>query len=299
MDRVWKMLVVLVVGMLCSIPFPALASDTEVNFTSADGTQLAATLSMPEHLREPVPAVFFVHGSGAQTRDESTGPNPMFKLLADPLVEAGFAVLRYDKRGVGKSTSHNSSQDVVRQNFIDDEAAALAFLQKYPGIDHANTFALGFGEGAELVAGLAVTGVPLRGAIVLAPESLPMAVMMERKIAKDRDIKPAIVRLRMLPWFKSYDKIDPAKEYARVTIPLLVLQGSADAEVSAESIPQLRLASREHSKDATVMVLDGDNHLFMHLRPGQPSTGKEYTELHPLDPRVGEIISAWLKAHIR
>ncbi len=51
----------------------------------------------------PLPAVVLVGGSGPTERDETVAGIPIFGLLASPLADAGYFVLRYDKRGVGQS----------------------------------------------------------------------------------------------------------------------------------------------------------------------------------------------------
>lgn len=79
-------------------PTPALVAITreqrEVRFVS-EGVELAGELDLP--LREDLaPLVFIIHHSGPVTRDA-------YGYMAELLVEAGFAVFRFDKRGVGKS----------------------------------------------------------------------------------------------------------------------------------------------------------------------------------------------------
>jgi len=48
----------------------------------------------------------------------------------------------------------------------------------------------------------------------------------------------------------------------------------------------------------TIVVLDGDNHLFQHLLPGDVSDGREYFQFHPIDARVATAITQWLREHI-
>ena len=64
-----------------------------VRFSNGDVT-LAGTLILPD-VRRRVPAVVFLHGSGAEGRWGS-------RYLATQLAERGIAALIYDKRGVGE-----------------------------------------------------------------------------------------------------------------------------------------------------------------------------------------------------
>ena len=59
---------------------------------------LNGLLTLPEELSSPVPAVVFVHGSGASNMDEKVGKLTPFKDLAEGLARHGIASVRYDKR---------------------------------------------------------------------------------------------------------------------------------------------------------------------------------------------------------
>lgn len=64
---------------------------------------LGATLSIPDDKHRPN-VVILVGGSGPGTREEETDGHLTFAVLADALARQGIAVLRYDKRGVSRST---------------------------------------------------------------------------------------------------------------------------------------------------------------------------------------------------
>jgi alpha-beta hydrolase superfamily lysophospholipase len=82
-------------------------------------------------LDSPFPAVVLVHGSGAMDRDETIGPNAIFEQLATALSNAGYAVLRYDKRGVAKSGG--SPLGGTRGRLLDDVDAAFVSRAINPG----------------------------------------------------------------------------------------------------------------------------------------------------------------------
>ena len=92
-------------------PFPY--SEETLAIRSVDGVTLGATLSVPKGVAKPN-VVILVHGSGPLTRDEEIAGHRVFAVLADHLLRQGVAVLRYDKRGVGRSTgafeSHTQPQ---------------------------------------------------------------------------------------------------------------------------------------------------------------------------------------------
>jgi hypothetical protein len=70
----------------------------------ANGFVLAGTLSRPAQASAaPLPAVVLIGGSGPVDRDSLLFGIPVLGQVANALADAGFAVLRYDKRGIGQS----------------------------------------------------------------------------------------------------------------------------------------------------------------------------------------------------
>ena len=96
--------------------------EEEVQFTNGDVT-LAGTLKLPL-TKGPHPAVVLLHGSGEQSRDYADLP-----LISDFFALNGVAVLAYDKRGVGASTS--GSGEGLLPNLAKDGLAGLALLKKH------------------------------------------------------------------------------------------------------------------------------------------------------------------------
>src|SRR5438445_6360815 len=74
-----------------------------------NGIKTNAQLTYPAIGKGPFPGVLLIPGSGANDKNETAGfvhkygpkpPTPFWQ-IAEYLSERGFAVLRYDKRGVG------------------------------------------------------------------------------------------------------------------------------------------------------------------------------------------------------
>lgn len=144
-------------------PFPY--TDSTVVIAHPAGHALAGTLSMPapEAARalvgdaagaRGVPAVVLVSGSGPQNRDEELLGHRPFGVIADALARAGFAVLRYDDRGVGASTGRYAGATTL--DFASDADIATEWLKRQPGIDPAKVGLLGHSEGAVIAPFVAV-----------------------------------------------------------------------------------------------------------------------------------------------
>jgi len=105
-------------------PYPY--AEEEVTFPSkAKGVTLAGTFTKPKGNGRFAVAVL-ITGSGPQDRDESVMGHKPFLVLADYLTRQGIAVLRYDDRGIAKSTG--DYQTATSRDFADDTAGAVAYL---------------------------------------------------------------------------------------------------------------------------------------------------------------------------
>jgi len=123
-------------------PFPYAVQ--EVTIPSVPGVTLAGTLTLPKG-EGPHPAVVLVSGSGPQDRDEQLLGHRPFLVLADYLTRRGIAVLRYDDRGVGRSTGRFAT--ATSEDFAADARAAVAFLRKRPDVASGKVGIAGHSEG--------------------------------------------------------------------------------------------------------------------------------------------------------
>lgn len=126
-------------------PFPYRAEDvTFVN--NKAGVTFGGTLTLPEG-SGPFPAVVLVSGSGQQNRNEEIFGHKPFLVLSDYLTRRGWAVLRYDDRGVGASGGAETLESATSEDFAEDAAAALAYLRGRPEIRKGALGLIGHSEG--------------------------------------------------------------------------------------------------------------------------------------------------------
>ena len=111
-------------------PYPY-ATEEVVFRNEAEGATLSGTLIYPINYlfvpKESVPVVLFVTGSGGQDRNEEIFGHKPFLVIADYLAKRGIASLRYDDRGVGKSTG--PTQGATTLNNLADAEAGIAYLR--------------------------------------------------------------------------------------------------------------------------------------------------------------------------
>lgn len=297
-----------------------------------NGFHLAGTLSQPsgtapEGSKGRFPAVILVGGSGPTDRDETVSGIAVFGMLASPLADAGYHVLRYDKRGVGQSGGRGEAATL--EDYAEDVRAAVKFLRDRKDVDPDRIVLFGHSEGALVsllaasrdgdIAGVVMAAGPSGsgGELVLEQQqyllgkmNLPEAERAAR-IALQKRIQAAVLgqgtwdgipeplrRQADTPWFQSFLRFTPAEVIKKVKQPILILQGELDRQVPphhADRLAELARARKKAPADAvTLFKLDGVNHLLVPAKTGDMD---EYRSLmgRALDPRIATNTLEWLK----
>jgi pimeloyl-ACP methyl ester carboxylesterase len=100
----------------------------------------------------------------------------------------------------------------------------------------------------------------------------------------------AIFRPSVQPYMISWLPIDPAQEVGRLTVPVLVVQGTTDVQVSQTDAE--RLASG-HSH-ATLELIEGMNHVLKEIREPNQQAASYSDPALPLHPRLVEAITTFV-----
>lgn len=172
-------------------PFPY--ADKTLAIRGKDGVMLGATLSLPAGVPTPT-IVILVPGSGPLTRDEEVAGHRVFAVLADHLLRQGVAVLRYDKRGVSRSTGDYANH--TQADLVDDLDAVVAAVRARGQFGRLGL--VGHSEGpmiAASVIGRQPTAVDFL--VSLAGVGLPgleMLLLQDGLLAKDRGASPLEVK---------------------------------------------------------------------------------------------------------
>jgi len=125
-------------------PFPYRAEEVAFDNPAFADVHLAGTLTLPEG-EGPFPAAIMITGSGGQDRDETLLDHKPFAVIADHLTRHGIAVLRFDDRGVGKSTGNYAT--ATSADLATDANAAFAYLATRSEIRREAIGMIGHSEG--------------------------------------------------------------------------------------------------------------------------------------------------------
>lgn len=290
--------------------------------------RLAGTYCSPD-TPGPHPIVLMIHGSGPLDRDENFGAQQLnvFNTIAHHLADAGFASVRYDKRGCGASTGDYHTTGF--HDLISDAVQAVDWVrQSHPD---AALYLLGHSEGCLIGPLVALQRPDVAGLILLCPfveriEAVLMrqAAQIESDLARLPGIsgtinrligrifgspttqqRKLIARLRSTTqdtfrvglnrfpakWMRELFDVDPEQVFRQLDRPMLLIGGEKDAQCRPEDVACIAALSpadvESHVLENLTHVLRCDNEPASII-----SSGRLLTE--PLEPQVLELIVGWL-----
>ncbi len=237
------------------------------------------TLTTPDKF-EKIPVALIIAGSGPTDRD---GNNPMMKnnslkMLAHYLAENGIATVRYDKRGIGQSIDSGKEEADLRfDHYINDARGWVQILKSDPRfssvtiIGHSEGSLIGMMAAKEADKFISVAGAGQSADILIKDQlsTQPQAVtdmttpilesLKQGKIVEDvNPMLHSLFRPSVQPYMISWFKYDPQTEIAKLTIPVMILQGTNDLQVSLGEAQKLSTAK----PDAQLVNVTNMNHVL-------------------------------------
>ena len=289
---------------------------------------LHGLLTLPDDTTKPVPAVVFVHGSGASNRDEKVGKLTPFKDLAEGLAARGIASVRYDKRSFAYGRKMLKEKNItVKEETIEDAVRATQLLRKDGRIDRNRIFIVGHSMGAMLAPRIDAQGGNYCGLILMAgsPYKLEDIILRQNQQAMGglnkllqwiaafqvKKLKKTFAGLydltdeeakkrkfaggTTLYYFKEMGE-HPAPGFLKLSRkPLLILQGEKDFQASAAVDFAGYQTLLEGHDNATFKLYPGLNHAFVPaLSDDINKARKEYAEERHIGEEVISDIARWI-----
>lgn len=283
-----------------------------------DGYSLPGTILFPEEDKGIL--VIFVHGSGPNDRDESMGPNKVFKDLAIGLAVNGITTLRYDKRTFA-NRFRDPEKITIYNEVTDDVLALVDWASEQDSLKNKKIVLLGHSLGGMAVPYCGVQSDKVDGLIIMAgPTSRFEDLLVYQyeylfkldgkmsdaekaeldkitkaaKVCKSvNDSTPASDLPLGLPasYWMSLEDFIPTKHIVRFNNPILVMNGERDYQVPLSEFDRWKsaLANRDDVRFAAFMRL---NHLFLEGE-GEPSP-EEYQVVSHVPIYVIQELTSWL-----
>ena len=293
-------------------------TDQETPATLATKTGvLHGTLRIPAGAKTPMPVALIIVGSGPTDRDGNSpllpGKNNSVAMLADALGERGIATLRYDKRGIGTSAGAMAQESDLRfTTYVDDAVDWLEWLRADPRF--SRRIVIGHSEGS-LVGVLAAQRSPVSHVVSIAGAGRPIDEVLDEQLSRTlppdlladtrrimaelaagrpvESVPPQLVALfrpSVQPYMISWLPLDPAQEVGRLTVPVLVVQGTTDIQVNNADADRL---TNGHPH-ATLETIEGMNHVLKEVREPSQQAASYSDPALPLHPRLAESIATFV-----
>jgi pimeloyl-ACP methyl ester carboxylesterase len=261
-------------------------------------SNIFGTLTTPIQTKSS-PLVIIIAGSGPTDKDGNTimikGKNNSLKYLANELGNAGIASIRYDKRGIGESKSAMKSEADLRfDDYVND---VIDWINKFKKDNRFSEIIIaGHSEGSLIgmiaANGLADKYISISGAGEKAGSLIKKQLKTQSKEIQDysnlaidsleagfivKKINPllySLFRPSVQPYLISWFKYDPQTEIKKLKIPVLILQGENDIQVSVDDAQFLYKAQPE----ATLSIITNMNHVLKIVEGDKSQNIKSYSD---------------------
>lgn len=310
----------------------------EVEYQSK--VDLSGTLTLPKLEGENFPAALIIGGTGGLNRDGNGLGFKMniYKDMAETLTDLNMVCLRYDKRGVGKSTGNGHEAGV--DDLVDDVMASVKFLKNHPKVNAGKIILVGHSEGC-ILASLASEQIDVSGLVLLSGAGVSMKTSMNEQakalldearqqkglkgvllrialteksvIQKQTNLfkrvlesKEDVIRVQLMKfpakWLRqhlSYSDDDIIERLKNFGGPILAITGDKDVQTSSDHIETLK---QENILNLEAHVVKNMDHMLKNHEGAKSllEVKKQYKKAIglPLHPQLVMILNNWLLSHV-
>ncbi|MEJ7560636.1 MAG: alpha/beta fold hydrolase [Pedobacter sp.] len=232
----------------------------EVTFNNTKANvQLAGTLTMPKDRGATKKIVILISGSGPQNRNEEVVQfnHRPFLVWSDWLTRQGIAVLRYDDRGVGKSTGNFGTS--TSADFADDVRAAIAYLKSRSDLAKLSIGLMGHSEGGMIAPMVAADDQTIGFVVLLAAPGIPTTEVLVRQSADQMRLLGAadsVIKVNTASNGKLYQLIKSHRNLG-VDALKIKLDSALSADLSSRGAGMLSKAEIDKQVAANVSQISG------------------------------------------
>ncbi|MCX6280441.1 MAG: alpha/beta hydrolase [Bacteroidetes bacterium] len=293
--------------------------ESDITLTTIGGN-INGTLTLPDN-SPGIPVVLIIAGSGPTDRDGNSPPalknkSNCYKMLSEVLRKNGIASVRYDKRGIAGSASAASKESDLRfENYISDVKGWIDMLNQDKRF--SKVIVAGHSEGS-LIGMVACHQVKSAAFISISGAGRPADEILKEQFsslpqeAKDQ-IFPLLDKLKkgdttgnvpaglnsmfrpsVQPYLISWFKYNPQSEIKTLKIPVLIIQGDMDIQVSVEDA---RFLGKANPK-AKLKIISHMNHVLKDVdtKDKAEQVTKVYTNPDlPLDKNFEDEVVRFIK----
>lgn len=247
--------------------------------------KIYGTLKIPE-TKEKVPIALIIAGSGPTDRN---GNNPMmtcdsYKMLSDSLMHHGIATLSYDKRLIAKSRGEQTEDELRFEDYVEDAKSWIELLSQNK--QFSEIIVIGHSEGSLIGMIASENNTKVSKFVSIAGVGSPADEILKEQLSKQLENQPitiknqifsyidelkqgrllenvplslnALFRPSVQPYMISWFKYNPQDEIAKLKIPILILQGDLDIQVSENDAKLLY----EANPKAKEVIIKNMNHVL-------------------------------------
>ena len=274
--------------------------------------EVQGTLLSPKGSAQP-PLAILIAGSGPTDRDgnQAQFKNNSLKYLAEGLAQRGIAVFRYDKRVIAQIKNGTAQEEKMT---FEDEVKDALLVVDYFKKKYKNITLVGHSEGALIGLLVAQKGV-ISKFVSLAGAGSSSATLIEEQIAKNapqlkEESQKVINQLRkgelvenlssylasvfrksVQPYLISWFKYEPTQEIAKLSIPILIVQGTNDLQVESKQAQLLK----EAQPKAQLLLIEGMNHVLKKVKTMEENQQSYLNPDLPVPTELVEGIASFIK----